>query len=409
MLSLNNKLHAYYGNEIDANPYIELNIDAEFYDPLQFNSKYKNTNNPIFASLNAQCFMSKLRSITEILNEFKQNNVPVEILAIQEVWKIPHPDTIYIPNYVFVYEDRKSSKGGGVGFLVHNSVKFKKIPELSTFIENTFESLTIEIVKNRQKTLLTNIYRSPTPPKNITNTCHINNFLNHLDNLLILISTRNSLSYVFLDANINLLNIDRNNFAVEYLNTVHSSSYVQVIDKATRIVGNVSNIHTYSLIDHILFNGTNKKITAGTITYDISDHFMTFIVSEFNTLRNNPRKTFTTRNINTYTLDLFKNYLDKLSWRDVFQSNDVNECLDIFLNHFNTGFNLCFPMKTTRYNKNIHSKNKFMTKGILTSRKTKILLHKEYLMNRNTATLAKYKMYKNIYNSVLKLSKKTVL
>ena len=39
-------------------------------------------------------------------------------------------------------------------------------------------------------------------------------------------------------------------------------------------------------------------------------------------------------------------------WQDVTQLNDVNESLNIFLTHFNSGFELCFPLKTVKFNKN---------------------------------------------------------
>ena len=138
---------------------------------------------------------------------------------------------------------------------------------------------------------------------------------------------RNSQTYVFLDSNINLLSLDRNQSAVEYLNTVHSNSFIQLIDKATRIAGNASNIHTYSLIDHILYNGKSKSITSGTVTYDISDHFMTFVVTDLCLDHPRSRKPITKRLVNTVTLDNFKNYLNSLSWRDVLECNDVNRSL----------------------------------------------------------------------------------
>ncbi len=43
LLSLNNKLHTFYGNEADSNPYIDLNINAKYYDPEEFLSCFKHT------------------------------------------------------------------------------------------------------------------------------------------------------------------------------------------------------------------------------------------------------------------------------------------------------------------------------------------------------------------------------
>ncbi len=203
----------------------------------------------------------------------------------------------------------RQQQGGGVGFYVHKSITYKKLPNLSLFIENTFESLSLELYLNKTKIIVTNIYRSPTPPKNITNTVHMDNFINQLDNTLVSLSGLDVASYLFSDSNINLLNINNNNNAIDYLNTIHASGYVQVIGKATRISGNINRNYCYSLIDHILYNGPNPNLTSGVVTYDISDHFLTFIVSDILTPLPKTRKSITKRNFSETNLNHFKNYL----------------------------------------------------------------------------------------------------
>ncbi len=47
-----------------------------------------------------------------------------------------------------------------------------------------------------------------------------------------------------------------------------------------------------------------------------------------------------------------------------------------------------------------------MTNGLLISRNTKICLHKTYLVNPNPLNKSTYKAYRNLYNSVLRCSKK---
>ena len=54
-----------------------------------------------------------------------------------------------------------------------------------------------------------------------------------------------------------------------YLDIVHSNSFLQTINKATRIQGN-----SYSLIDHILINNVDyAKVNTGVVLTEISDHF----------------------------------------------------------------------------------------------------------------------------------------
>ncbi len=105
--------------------------------------------------------------------------------------------------------------GGGVGFYLRETLKYKVINELSTFIENEFESITIEIIINRKKILLSNYYKPPQVPSD----SFLANLNNHLNNLV----QRNIDTYVFSDTNINLLKLPNHNPAKDYLEIVPSS------------------------------------------------------------------------------------------------------------------------------------------------------------------------------------------
>jgi hypothetical protein len=105
-------------------------------------------------------------------------------------------------------------------------------------IEKEFESLTLEISLNKSKCIISNIYRSPTPCNNVTNNEHVNNFISHFDIHLSNLSLCNKDTYVFMDSNINLLNINHNTLTQLYLETMYSNGFSQIVGKATRIQGN---------------------------------------------------------------------------------------------------------------------------------------------------------------------------
>ena len=205
-------------------------------------------------------------------------------------------------------------------------------------------------------------------------------------------------SFIFLDSNINLLNIERNQQAIDYLQTIHTNSFIQTIGKATRIYNN-----TYSLIDHVLSN-SHDKVRTGVIITDISDHFITFTKCASITHKtNNPIKK--SRDFSHKNMTSFKEYLYKNNWLSVLSTDDVNLAYENFSDIFLSGFNLCFPIRTTKFNKNYNKINDFMTKGLLISRSTKNALHKLALLNNDQASQLKYKQYRNLYNKCLRLSK----
>jgi hypothetical protein len=58
-----------------------------------------------------------------------------------------------------------------------------------------------------------------------------------------------------------------------------------------------------------------------------------------------------------------------------------------------------------KFNKNLHSKNDFMTPGLLISRKHKLELYKKSLVEPNNYLLS-YRQYRNIFNSTVRASKR---
>jgi hypothetical protein len=142
---------------------------------------------------------------------------------------------------------------------------------------------------------------------------NLNQYLNNL-------SLLSANTFVFYDTNINLLKLTNNNFAVEYLETVHSSGFLQLISKATRIMGN-----SYSLIDHILCNNFISDYVSGTILLDISDHFMNFLSIPLSPNKCDTKpKDLMTRDFSLANMTNFKNDLSSLSWNDVTSINDVD-------------------------------------------------------------------------------------
>ena len=82
----------------------------------------------------------------------------------------------------------------------------------------------------------------------------------------------------------------------------------------------------------------------------------------------------------------------------------MNNSYDNFWNDFHTLFELHFPLIKVKFNRNVHKKNNFMTKGLLISRATKNTLHKKAIINP-TLYNEHYKKYRNIFNSLIRISK----
>ncbi len=99
-------------------------------------------------------------------------------------------------------------RGGGVGFYVRNGLVAEIIEYLSPFESKIIEALTIQLTyPDNKSVLLTSIYRSNGPIANVTPSQQLDRLMEKLSLLLSDLNATNKTSYVFLDANINLLNL----------------------------------------------------------------------------------------------------------------------------------------------------------------------------------------------------------
>jgi hypothetical protein len=202
-----------------------------------------------------------------------------------------------------------------------------------------------------------------------------------------------------LHANINLLKVNNNVNSQLYLETVYSNGFSQQIGKATRINGD-----SFSLIDHILTKSNDNISRSGVILSDISDHFITFISVKKHVKENVPQFVYR-RDMSQMNINNFKESLRMLRWQNVLNSNDANESYNLFWEDFNVLYELHFPLKKVKFNLNYHKVKGYMTSGLLTSRRRKLELQKKSLLNP-TVYLESYKLYRNVYNSLVRASKK---
>jgi hypothetical protein len=104
-------------------------------------------------------------------------------------------------------------------------------------------------------------------------------------------------------------------------------------------------------------------------------------------------------------IDNFKESLRMLRWANVINNNDANLCFDNFWNDFSLLYDLHFPLRKVKFNVNYHKIKSYMTTGLLTSRRKKLDLQKKALLNPDMYSVM-YRNYRNMYNSVLRASKK---
>ena len=390
----------FFEKDDTPSPYSCINLNSIYYDRSSFLAKFSNHNMPIFLSLNVQSLNSKINSLREFIDSLSIQRVPIIGLAVQEIWRLDHPESVIIPGFKLIFKSREKIQGGGIGFYILEEIPVKIIKELLFFKEKLFESLTVQIAYNKCKFLLCNIYRSPTLEDGQSNYNSMQEFFHNLDATLHKMSISNMNTLVFLDSNINLLKCGNNQYSNVFMTTCNSNGFIQSILKATRFNGN-----SFSLIDQILTNTESPNITTGILMEDISDHFLTFIVLDV-TKAKVVNSNITSHNFSKVNIESFRNSLGLLRWNNVTSISDVDLAYDEFSGIFSTLFDLHFPLVKSNFNKNVHKQNEFMTAGLLISRKNKIELLKATVISPSSDNISRYKNYRNMYNTLIRKSKK---
>jgi len=254
-------------------PYFGVNVNSRYFDLPSMDSLLKISNSPIFLSLNVQSLQSKYEDLKTAVLELINKKIQIDAIALQETWDVKYPELLPITGFKpVIIKKRRGMRGGGVGFYVRNNIDVKVIENLSPFENKILESLTIQLTyPDNRCFLLTNIYRSNGIIHNVTPAQQLERFLEKLDELLNGIRLSRKESFIFLDANIDLLNFN-NGDSSNYMNTMRNHGFLQCICKATRIQN-----QSKSLIDHIMISSNTAEIVSGTVICDISDHFFTFV------------------------------------------------------------------------------------------------------------------------------------
>lgn len=322
-------------------------------------------------SQNVRSIQKNNRKLAELLEICQP-----DVAALQEVWH-GIPD---IAEYVYLAIERETKRGGGVGFLVKEHIKFKN---LFKEISHNYEIFCIEI-ENR---IIISIY---IPPTGIAERA-----FQKVQEILALHPKK--MYYILGDFNINTLN---DNYQTEIFHEFCLTiSGFPAISKPTRITTSSA-----TLIDHIITNEKNE-ITTGVLTSEVSDHLAPFlIVQDAKTSKNaKVSQNFTFRKTSEENITCLKNNLANINW-NFLENLDTEEKYGQFITKFKLTYDLTCPIVNGKINRNKVKLNPWMTSGLLVSRKMKAKIHLKWCRTKDRESWFKYTQYRNLYQKLLRKS-----
>ena len=206
--------------------------------------------------------------------------------------------------------------------------------------------------------------------------------------------------FIYGDFNLNVLELTQNKFISEYIESIFSHGFLQLVTRPTRITENSA-----TLIDHILTNSTVQSHETFLLCSKMSDHFP--IIHQLNFDKIKPSNGMVqTRDFSPDSILRFKNAIKNYNWSHVTEQVCAQEATNNFLSTFDTLYNAFLPLTVKKIIKSLNPLEPWMMRGILISRKRKNELCNLSLKNPSPTSITQFKNFRNLYNTVIRNAKK---
>ena len=379
-------------NEIDYHLVSQCNYYMENHFTNAISNRFSNKSLHDMFSL---CHIN-IRSIKANLPSFEicLDNLKGEFSAIgmSETWLQDSDCSLYnIEGYNLIENHRNLRRGGGVAIFLKRAISYHKRTELE-LMGDSYESVFIEIDKdifhNEKNIIIGVIYRPPGTDLEIFNE-QIGELLNKIKN-------ENKFCYLMGDYNVNLLNYGKHRETTDFVDALHSNSFVSLINRPTRVNG-----HSATLIDNIFTNCFSNihDTFQCLIQTDISDHFP--IIHVDGSVKQAVSDTYIhRRNMSQRNKHEFLCAMSTVDFNSIYSQIDTQEAFSMFHSMLLKLYNKHFPMQKIKLKYN--SRKPWLTQGLKDSIRVKNKLNGDYMKINSVAREMKYKTYRNKLNHVLR-------
>ena len=291
--------------------------------------------------------------------------------------------------------NRQKMAKGGLALYISNNLPYSLRMDLSRNIEGVFESLFVDIKCGGKDLIVGIIYRSPSGS--------IPLFLHTLNDLLDTILKQSTELIIMGDFNINLMDI-KSSVSLDFLSSMLAAGTLPSVCIPSRITESTS-----SLIDNIFCTAT--LIQNYVLVSDISDHFPVYSRYCFDKLTiertcESGKRPF---RFGEVELMLLRSRLAEISWGGFESDSDFCNLFDTFYESIKDAvLDICSVSPSNRKSKNAFPLNPWMTPGLLRSCRRKNNLWRAFKSaspSMKAICFQRFKIYRNIYNSVCRKAK----
>ena len=292
---------------------------------------------------------------------------------------------IDINGYDYYGKIGETKKGGGVGFLIRNNLRYKPRPDLCKNC-SPVENCVIEVDKS---VILCSTYRPPNTSAK--------KFLEHYDSFCSRLKLEKIKSHIIgLDHHLDLLKHHLHSNTQQFMELMMDHNQLPCITRPTRITPT-----TAMLIDNIVvsMNMIDKQYSS-IITYDISDHLPSIMLVKGLLTGERNTNTIVKRQMTQKRLDSLNNKLINTDWYGLLHEKNTEDSMTVFHDKLLTYIDSELPERTVRVSNNRGLRESWMTKGLLKCSKKQLKLYQNYLSDRSSTNHNKYRDYWRVFQQI---------
>ena len=345
--------------------------------------------------INIHSLLSKLDDLKNILSCLQEKNIIVHFILLCETFLNDNKFQLCnVEGYNLICENRSNGSRGGVAIYVHKSLTYKIRDDLSTNVDNQFESLFIESIHKNSTVIVGEIYRVPNSNAKLS-VERFENIINKLNHTTcdVILGT---------DQNFDLLKYNTDKNTKDLLDTFISAGFLPAITKPTRITHSSA-----TLIDNIYLKGFNYyTYKSGILNYDISDHLPVMAYVGKASKKDRPGPTyFEYRNWSETAIASIVQDMQSSDWSTL-NTSSINDACDSYICKLESCVEEHAPLKRVKLSPKNTKREPWMTKGLLIS------IHKKQKMflkcrgkSKDHITVKQYTIYKSVFSKAKRKAK----
>ena len=328
--------------------------------------------------------MRSYRGNYEKLCEYLDEHDYPTIIAMQEMW-LPHATQLNLPNYhtcqIKLRSKSNANAGGGVGILINKELDFIELD--TPFISKIIETQTFYI--KSLNLLISNVYI----PLKLREMSHLEVFLLEIRSHCKTYKPQQ----IVIGGDFNANYQEKSEYA-DLINTLFSENALLKISNNNTKFTNINGVLNCSELDAIY---CNKTLSTYTLDTQISDHVG--LAVDLPAIEKPTVNTVLKRNFSSKNLWLLKKYFTAYDWTEVISCGD-RSVFKKFHKILKSGLDIICPKKESKVTAT-KRKHRWMTLGLLVSRKTKLQEYKLFKAGKHN----RYKQYSRVYYKTIRKAK----